>query len=117
MLNRRDAMLSLGQIGLAALILQGLLNAETADTARPSAKRRKAKSCIYVILWGGPPQTDLWNMKPGAPQGIRSLFHPISTRVPGIQICDQMPLLANFMDEVTIVRSVTHNSDTVALAR
>ena len=62
-------------------------------------------------------QTDLWNMKPDAPQGIRSLFQPISTRVPGIQICDQMPLLANFMDKVVIVRSVTHKSDKVALVR
>jgi len=107
----------LGQIGLAALTPPGLLNAETADRARRSAKRRKAKSCIYVFLWGGPPQTDLWNMKPDAPQGIRSLFQPISTRVPGIQICDQMLLLANFMDKVAIVRSVTHRSDTVALIR
>ena len=33
-------------------------------------------------------------MKPDAPQGVRSLFQPIRTNVPGIDVCDQMPLLA-----------------------
>jgi hypothetical protein len=50
-------------------------------------------------------------MKPDAPQGIRSLFQPIRTVVPGIDICDQMPLLAKHADKVAIVRSVTHPSN------
>src|SRR5262249_39109226 len=33
------------------------------------------------------------------------------TNVPGIQICEHMPLLARQMDKVCVVRSVTHNSD------
>jgi len=67
----------------------------------------KAKSCILVFLWGGPPQQDLWDMKPDAPVGIRSLFAPIRTRVPGIDICDRMPLLARHTDKLAIVRSLT----------
>src|SRR5262245_13333012 len=50
-------------------------------------------------------------MKPDAPQGIRSLFAPIGTNVPGVTICDQMPLLARHMDKVAVVRSLTHDSD------
>jgi hypothetical protein len=50
-------------------------------------------------------------MKPDAPQGIRSQFKPICTAVPGIQICDQMPLLAAQMDKVAIVRSIAHQSN------
>jgi len=73
--------------------------------------RRRARSCIYLFLWGGPPQQDLWDLKPEAPDGIRSQFRPIHTRVPGIQICDQMPRLARLMDKVAIVRSVTHASN------
>src|SRR5437899_7400836 len=107
MLNRRDAMLQLGQFGLGALTLPGLLRAER----ERAVGRARAKSCIYLFLWGGPPQQDLWDLKPDAPQGIRSLFQPIRTNVPGIQICDQMPLLAKQMDKVCVVRSVTHNSD------
>jgi hypothetical protein len=53
----------------------------------------------------------MWDLKPDAPQGIRSLFQPIDTVVPGIRICDQMPLLAKHTDKVAFVRSLTHNSD------
>jgi hypothetical protein len=109
MLNRRDALIGLGQFGLGALTLPGLLRAESAaGRARPG---KRAKSCILVFLWGGPPQQDLWDMKPDAPAGIRSLFSPIRTRVPGITICDQMPLLARQMGKVAVVRSVTHPSN------
>ena len=109
MLNRRDAMLRLGSLGLGALTLPGLLRANAAEATAPAPKRR-ARSCIYVFLWGGPPQQDLWDMKPDAPQGVRSLFQPIKTRVPGIDICDQMPRLARHTDKLAVVRSVTHNS-------
>ena len=109
MLHRRDAMVRLGQLGLGALTLPGLLGAEKATPVRPAGRR--AKSCIYVFLWGGPPQQDMWDMKPDAPQGIRSLFRPIRTAVPGIDICDQMPLLARHTDKVALVRSLTHPSN------
>src|SRR5262249_15568368 len=69
-----------------------------------------AKACILVYLWGGPPQQDLWDMKPEAPAGIRSQFETIPTVVPGIEVCDQMPLFAQHSDKVAIVRSLTHAS-------
>src|SRR5262249_39214641 len=100
-----------------ALTLPGLLGAHQAAGAAPvlqglnSGRSAKAKSCIYLFLWGGPPQQDMWDMKPDAPQGIRSQFQPMRTVVPGIDICDQMPLLAQQMDKVAIVRSVTHQSN------
>ncbi len=109
MLHRRDLMLRLGQYGLGALTLPALLGAERAAPALPRAG--KAKSCVLVFLWGGPPQQDLWDMKPDAPAGIRSLFSPTRTRVPGIDICDQMPLLAKHTDKLAVVRSVTHPSN------
>ncbi len=108
MIHRRDAMIRLGQLGLGALTMPGLLGAEQAQAASP---RGRARSCIYLFLWGGPPQMDLWDMKPDAPQGIRSEFRPIRTRVNGIDICDQMPLLAQHTDKVAVVRSLTHDSD------
>src|SRR5712691_4105982 len=111
MLNRRDAMLRLGQLGLGALTLPGLLHAETAVPPSAPARRKQARSCIYLFLWGGPPQQDLWDMKPDAPQGIRSLFKPIRTAVSGINLCDQLPRLARHTDKVALVRSLTHPSD------
>jgi hypothetical protein len=105
MLHRRDAMI---RLGLGALGLPALLRAERAAAAPPTGR---ANSCIYLFLWGGPPQHDLWDMKPDAPQGVRSHFQPIRTNVTGVTVCDQMPLLARHMDKVAVVRSLTHNSN------
>src|SRR5437868_4353484 len=103
-LNRRDAMLRLGQFGCGALTLPALLAAERAAVASEASPRRssgrgKAKSCILVYLWGGPPQMDMWDPNPEAPDGIRSQFKPVSTKVPGLSIADQMPLFANHVDK------------------
>src|SRR5205823_8081419 len=110
MLNRRDAMIRLGQLGLGALSLPTVLQAQAAANSS-GAKRGSADSCIFVFLWGGPPQQDLWDMKPDAPQGVRSLFEPARTVVPGITVCDQMPLLAKQADKVAFLRSLTHQSN------
>jgi hypothetical protein len=114
MLHRRDAMVRLGQVGLGAMTLPSLLAAERAS-AQGNALRRtpgKAKSTILVYLWGGPPQQDMWDLKPEAPEGIRSLFSPIDTSVPGIQICDQLPQVARHADKLAICRAMTHPSNT-----
>src|SRR5262245_34314531 len=113
MLHRRDAMMRLGQMGLGALTLPGLLYADSRSRGDFGSLRSRghAKSCIYLFLWGGPPQQDLWDLKPDAPARVRSLFAPIRTNVPGIHICEHMPRLAQHTDKVAIVRSLTHNSN------
>lgn len=108
MINRRDAMLRMGQAGIGALTLPGMLQALNADDGAERARR--AKSCILLYLWGGPPQQDMWDMKPDAPEGIRSAFHPIATNVNGIQLCEHLPKLAQHADKLALVRSVTHPS-------
>src|SRR5947207_4152375 len=104
MLHRRDAMIRLGALG-SGLALPSLLHAS------PEKRTGSADSCIYIFLWGGPPQQDTWDMKPDAPQGIRSQFQPIDTVVPGIRICDQMPLFARHTDKTAIIRSLSHPSN------
>jgi hypothetical protein len=115
MLHRRDAMMGLGRIGLGALSLPTLLRSEQARAGQELPAREadggKARSCILIYLWGGPPQQDLWDLKPSAAEGIRSLFQPIPTVVPGIDVCDQMPLFARQTDKLAIVRSLTHGSN------
>src|SRR5215213_1351096 len=98
MLHRRDAMLRLGHVGLGGLTLPGLLAAQA--QAVEASRARKAKACILVYLWGGPPQQDTFDLKPDAPDGIKSQFQPISTAVPGIQICDQLPQIAKCVDKL-----------------
>ena len=63
-----------------------------------------------IILWmrGGPSQHETWDPKPDAPQEYRGAFGAMRTKVPGIQICDLLPLSAGIMDKWSIVRSLHH---------
>jgi hypothetical protein len=68
----------------------------------------KAKSCVFVFLFGGPSHIDLWDMKPDAPLEIRGEFRPVATRMPGIELCEHLPRLAQQTDKLCFVRSMTH---------
>src|SRR5262249_28512138 len=107
MLHRRDAMLKLGQVGLGALTLPDLMRAESLAATRPVPPGGgSARSCILIYLWGGPPQQDMWDMKPNSAEGIRSQFSPISTVVPGIHVCEHLPRFAQHADKTAIIRSL-----------
>lgn len=116
MLHRRDALLRAGQAALGGLTLPSLLQSEAAVAGSPAttlagAPGGKAKSVILLYLWGGPPQQDMFDLKPSAPDSIRSPFTPIDTAVPGIQLSDRLPLMARHTDKMAIVRSYTHPSN------
>jgi len=108
MLHRRDAMIRLGQLGAGGLALPSLLQAR--ETA-PAPIKGSADSCIYLFLWGGPPQHDTFDMKPDAAAEVRGEFKPIRTNVPGIDICERLPMLARLADKFALVRSLTHPSN------
>jgi hypothetical protein len=76
----------------------------------------RGKSVIFVFLTGGLSQHDGFDLKPDAPADIRGEFKPITTSVPGIQICEHLPLLAQRAKQYAIVRSMTTNSDGHELA-
>lgn len=100
----RRQFLTVGGLGLAGLTLPSLLQHRAAAVGR----RGRAKSCIMLYMWGGPSQLETFDLKPAAPSGIRGDFKPIATRVPGTQICEYLPRLAERTDRYAIVRSVTH---------
>ena len=62
-------------------------------------------SCIFIFLAGGASQFETFDPKPNAPAEIRGLWNPIQTNVPGISICEKLPLLARRMDKVALIRS------------
>lgn len=101
--TRRDV-LHLGALGLSALTLPNVLRAEQ-DTSR----RPKAKNVIFIWQQGGPPHQDMWDMKPDAPDEIRGEFKPISTDLPGYQVCELMPELAQRIGRLTVIRGVNHH--------
>ena len=76
--------------------------------ARQSADK-KPRSVILIFNCGAPSHIDLWDPKPDAPDSVRGLFQPISTNVPGIQVSELLPQLAQRADKLAIVRSVHHS--------
>ena len=94
----------LGLLGLDAVEL-ARLQAAAAPSKTPTPR---ARSCIFIFLFGGPSQIDLWDMKPDAPAEIRGEFKPIDTCVPGLRVCEHLPLLAQQMDKVCLLRSMCH---------
>jgi hypothetical protein len=110
-LQRRD-FVRLGLAGLfgSSLSLPQLLQAE----ATPAGKAIKDRglSVIYVFLKGGLATIDTLDMKPNAPAEFRGEFDPGPTNVPGIQICNLLPNLAQQMDKFALLRGFWHkNSD------
>jgi hypothetical protein len=67
-----------------------------------------AKHVILLDLFGGPSHIDTFDPKPDAPDGIRGEFKTIPTVLPGIRICEYLPLLAQRLNKLAVVRSVTH---------
>src|SRR5438552_3521127 len=104
----RRQMLEVGGLVAAGSLSgwSGLRRAAAATTAQPAVRSARARSCILLYLLGGPPHIDMWDLKPGALAEIRGPFGPISTRVPGIQICEHLPRLAQLTDRFALLRSV-----------
>lgn len=106
----RRAVLRVGGMGLLGLTMPGLLRAAEqqawASGDKPITPR--AKSVIFLYQFGGPSQIDMFDMKPDAPQAIRSPHKPIASSADGIQVSERLPRVAKIMDKVTLIRSMTH---------
>src|SRR5947208_7610440 len=100
----RRALLQAGGAGLLGL---GLPKVWAAEAARPP-QRRRAKSVIFLYLFGGPSQLETFDMKPDAPSGIRGPFRPTASRTPGLLVCEHLPRLAALSDRFSVLRTVTH---------
>ncbi|MFO1485651.1 MAG: DUF1501 domain-containing protein [Verrucomicrobiaceae bacterium] len=98
--SRRN-FLKIGGLAMGGMSLNDVLRAEAAQKTGKSHK-----ATIMIFLPGGPSHQDIFDLKPDAPAEIRGEFKPISTNVPGIQICEHLPRLAKMMDKCTIIRSM-----------
>jgi hypothetical protein len=99
----RRAALKIGGCGLLGLTLQPWLRA--AALHHPP----RAKAVIFLFQWGGPSHLDTFDMKPDAPDGIRSPYRAVSSTVPGLPVCELLPRMAQIMHKVTVIRTMTHN--------
>ena len=109
-LSRRE-LLRVGGAGLLGLNLPEFLSwkANAASKAPDASKAfGAAKSVVMLFLQGGPSHIDIWDPKPNAPSNVRGEFKPIPTKVSGIQVSETMPMLADVMDKVTLIRSMSY---------
>lgn len=106
-LSRRN-FLKAGTLGLmgtaGGLSLPDLLRAEST-----AGVRKSPKSVIMIYLVGGPPHQDMFDLKPEAPKEVAGPWRPIATNVPGMEICEQFPLLARMADKFSVIRSLVGN--------
>lgn len=100
-IKSRRNFLKAGMAGVAGLTLPTLLQARAA-----SQTAGNRKSCILLWMTGGPSQIDTWDPKPDRPLQNRGPFDVISTRLPGVQVCEHLPMMAGMLDKFTIIRSV-----------
>jgi Protein of unknown function (DUF1501) len=114
-ITRRD-LLRVGGSAVLGLSLASLLryqaSARAGEIATPAADGGpgwgKAKSVILVYLQGGPSHLDLWDPKDNVPDKVRSVFKPIPTKLPGVNVTELLPKLAQVLDRTTLIRSMSY---------
>jgi hypothetical protein len=107
--SRRD-LLHIGGLGAFGIALHDVLGHGSATASEHGGLRGfgQAKSCILIYKYGSPPQHETFDPKPLAPAEIQGELKAIPTCLPGIQIGEGLPKIAQIMDRLTVVRSLTH---------
>lgn len=103
-LQRRD-FLRVGSLSLLGIGLADYLKFSALQASEGRSSKGKAQACILLWLEGGPSQVDTWDPK------SNSSFKPISTNVPGIQVSELLPRMAQQMDKLSIIRSMHTEED------
>ncbi|MES2788009.1 MAG: DUF1501 domain-containing protein [Planctomycetota bacterium] len=103
----RRSFLQIGGLCLGGISLPGLLQAEELQRANQgTSPAPRHRGVIMIYMPGGPPHQDMYDLKPDAPVEVRGEFDPIKTSVPGIEISEHMPRLAQRMERFSIIRSL-----------
>jgi len=103
----RRSFLRLSVGGYLGLALGGLGGFGRVARAEGSALPGLGQAKSVIVLWlnGGPSQLDTFDPKPGTPQGGPT--KAIATKAEGIQLSEHLPLLADEMADVSLIRSMS----------
>jgi hypothetical protein len=106
--SRRD-FLYVGMIGGLGLTLPDLLRLQAAPVM-PAVESFKpiADSIIHIYLPGGMAHQESWDPKPFAAPDYRGPYTPIKTKIPGEYVGAKFEKIAQIMDKITVIRSMTH---------
>lgn len=109
--SRRD-ILRVGGSAMMGMSLGQIMELQNAqannETTGGGRGWNKAKSVILVYLQGGPSHLDLWDPKDDVPDNVRSVFKRIPTKVPGMDVTENLPKLAQVTDKLTMIRSMSY---------
>jgi hypothetical protein len=94
--------LTLGGVGFQGVMPWKLRATEPGDQTAETA-------VILVWLPGGPPHMETYDLKPNAPSEYRGAFRPVGTVIPGLDVCEHLPLHTRVADRFNIIRSIRHN--------
>jgi hypothetical protein len=103
----RRRFLQAGGVGALTMGIPGTV-AASVDASRGLRGDAAEKSCIFILLCGGPSHLDTWDLKPEAPDGIRGPYRPIATSVPGMRISELHTRMARLTQHFALIRSMTH---------
>jgi hypothetical protein len=103
----RRQLLQAGGVGALAMGLPGTV-AASVDVDRGMRGQAAERSCIFVLLCGGPSHLDTWDLKPGAPEDIRGPYRPVASSVPGMRISELHTRLSSLTQHFTLINSMTH---------
>ena len=103
LISRRGFM-QIGALGLGGVTLPQVLAAREA-----SGTPKSDTSVIMLYQHGGASQLETYDLKPDAPESYRSVFNPIRSSVPGLNLCELFPLQAQLADKFSLIRSLHHD--------
>ena len=101
----RRHLLQAGGVGLLGLSLPKVLAAEELQLAA----QPRAKSVIFLFLFGGPSQLETFDLKPDAPAEIRGPFKAIQSRTPELKIGEYLPRCAVVSDKFAVIKTMSHD--------
>lgn len=103
--SRREVL----QVGLASAL--GLTWQDWLHFSVAASTNARARSVIFLWLWGGPSHLDTFDPKPQAPLEYRGPFNSIATSIAGIRFCELFPQLAVRAHKLAIIRSLQTRSN------
>ncbi|MFI4874380.1 MAG: DUF1501 domain-containing protein, partial [Blastopirellula sp. JB062] len=108
--TRRDLLRVGGSAFLGMTLGQAMQMREvSAASEAAGAGWGRAKSILMVYLQGGPSHIDLWDPKENVPDKVKSAFSTIHSKVPGIDLTENLPKFAQVTDKVSLIRSMSYS--------
>jgi hypothetical protein len=108
----RREVLRVAGIEALGLSLAGWFARKASAAGQPEyAATASDVACIFIWLNGGPSHFETFDPKPDAPDSVRGPYGAIATDVPGVHLCELLPMLAARAGRYAIIRSLTHNNN------